>query len=169
MEAKDRPAPQLGVGALSEFDYASHRWDARIGIGVSPEDLLVPGFWAHHAMRLSPMDEIRAHAEDGSWVAYLLVLDCSRNWAKVKLLSAHQLTTADVSLTAASDAEVKAVIEAHEILHRGPRRWSVVRRSDRAVLHEDELQKEAALAWLNAYARAQIGAPKAAAVASLTG
>jgi hypothetical protein len=159
MAANEQQLIQLAPGALELFEQVSLRYDAEIAPGIPPEALLVPGFWAHHAVKLRPMHEIRARAADGTWVGYYLVLDCSRTWAKVQCLSMHRLTTGDVALTQASEAEVKAFIDQHKVTHRGPHKYSVVRKADNAVLTEGIQVKEDAIAWLERHARAQIGAP----------
>lgn len=158
----DKQLIQLPPNDLQPFEQVSLRYDAVIQQGVKPEDMLVPGFWAHHAVKLRPMNEIRARAEDGTWIANLLVLDCSRTWAKVQILSIHQLTTADVALTQSSEKDVQEFIATHAVTFRGTHKWSVVRKSDRAVLQEGIEQKDAATAWLEAHARAQVGSPAAA-------
>ena len=158
----EQPLIQLPPNDLMLFEEASSRWSAKIAQGVQPEALLVPSFWAHRATKLKPLDEIRAHAEDGTWVAYFIVLDCSRTWAKVKELSRHNLGTADVSLTQASEADVKAFIEQHNVVHRGPHKWSVVRKADKAVLQEGLALRGDAEAWLDQHARMQVGGSAAA-------
>lgn len=160
-ESQDKPLPQLAPGDFALFDHVSTRYDALIAQGVSPEQLVNPAFWAHHAVRLRPMDEIRARAADGTWMAQLVVLDCSRTWAKVKLLRMDHLTTADVALTEASIAERKAFIDGHDIVLRGQHKWCVVRRQDKVVVQEDLGTKDAAKAWLEALATNIGGAPAA--------
>lgn len=162
MTDTDKPLIQLSPTGLEVLEYASTRYDARISQGVTPADLLVPGFWAHHGIKLKPLDEIRAHTEDGTWIGYYLVLDCSRTWAKVHCLSSHKLTSGDVAMSQASEAEVKAFHELHTVVHRGPHKWSVVRKSDKAVLVEGIQTKDDAASWLDIHARAQVGAPAAA-------
>lgn len=164
MDKQNQQLIQLPPNDLWPFEHISTRHDAKIQQGVNPDALLVPGFWAHHAMKLKPFDEIRARAEDGTWMGNYLVLDCSRTWAKVKLLELYHLGTADVSLTQASEAEVKAYMDQHEVKHRGPRGWSVVRKADRLVLQEHMAQREEAEGWLTNHARAQVGAPSTARV-----
>jgi hypothetical protein len=158
MEKNQQQLIQLPTENLELFDQISPRWDAKIPQGVKPEALLVPSFWAHRAVKLKPCDEIRARAEDGTWVAYYIVTDSSRTWAKVHLLSFHLLTTADVSLTQASETEVKAFIDAHTITWRAQHKWSVVRKADKALVAEG-LGKDEAIAWLDKFAREQVGAP----------
>lgn len=158
-ENKDQQAVQLGPNDLQLFEYISTRYDAVIPQGVDPQQILRPEFWAHHAVKLRPMNEIRARSEDGTWLAVLVVLDCSRTWAKVHMLSLHRLTTSDVSLTQASQAEVDAKIDQHEIKFAQGRKWHVVRKGDRAVVQENIGEKEAAIAWLAKYARENAGVP----------
>lgn len=153
----EKPAPQLPPGHLQLFEQVSIRYDAVIAQGVKPDAMLEPGFWAHHAVKLRPMNEIRARAEDGTWIAYLVVLDCSRNWAKVQILHLHQLTSADVSLTQASEQEVRTFIEKHSVTWRAQHKFSIVRKADRAVIHEGIETKDGAQAWLEGHARAQVG------------
>src|SRR3954469_16667241 len=112
MEKANQQQIQLPPNELMLFETASTRHSAKIAQGVSPDELLKPAFWAHHALKLKPLDEIRAHAEDGTWLANYVVLDCSRTWAKVQLLSMHRLTTADQSQTQASNLEVQAFVDA---------------------------------------------------------
>ena len=162
-KSTDRQMIQLGPNDLFPFEYVSTRHDAKIAQGVKPEDLLVPGFWAHQATKLKPLDEIRAHAEDGTWIANYLVLDCSRTWAKVKQLSLHQLGTADVALTQASELDVKSFKDQHLVKHRGPHKWSVVRKADGAVLEQGMGLRDEAEAWLENHARQHVGAPPATA------
>lgn len=156
MEATKSPA-QLPPGNLERFEQMSTRWDVVVQNGVAPEALLDPAFWAHRAMKMKPFDEIRARAEDGTWLGLYVVLDSSRTWARVKCLDLHKLTTADVALTQASTDEVRRLVDAHKVLHRGPHKWSVVRIVDNAVLHQGEEQKDSAIAWLEAHARAAVG------------
>ncbi len=148
---------QLGPGSdnLGLLESVSLTYDAKVPIGVTPEDIMAPAFWAHHSVRLRPMDEIRARAEDGSWLCYLVVLDSSRTWTKVQQRQLLKLSTADVSQSQAVEESVKAFIEQHKVIHRGPRRWSVVREVDGAVVAEDKVTREEAEAWLTGHAKVQ--------------
>ena len=159
IQEKEKALPQLAPGDFALFEHVSTRYDALIPQGVTQEQLVNPAFWAHHAVKLRPMDEIRARAQDGSWMATLVVLDSSRTWAKVKLLSIDHLTTGDVALTEASIAERKAFIDGHDIVLRGQHKWCVIRKQDKVVVQEDLGTKAAATAWLEALATNIGGAP----------
>lgn len=165
----EKAKPQLAPNELFQFEHISTRYDVKIALGVSLQDLQDPAFWAHHAVRMRPCDEIRARAEDGSWVAYLLVLDASRTWARVKVLSEHKLGTADVALSQAvlEDQEKRvAEIKANfTITFRGPHRHSVIRKQDKTVMSEDHITKADAERWLDTHARDQASAPAVAAPA----
>ena len=158
-ETNERQLIQLAPNDLQLFEQVSVRYDAVIAQGVTPEDLLVPGFWAHHAVKLQPMSEIRARAADGTWLAYYVVVDCSRTWAKVRLLSMHQLSSSDVSLTQASADDIKAFVGAHSVVWRAQHKFSIVRNADKAVIMEGIQLKDEAIAWLQSHARAQVGGP----------
>lgn len=161
MDSKDAPTPQLTPGRenLAPLDYASTRYDARIPTGVSKDDVLRPEFWAHHAKDLRPFDEIRARAVDGSWVSYLMVLDCSRTWARVMQMNHYNLTSSDIAMTQSSEQEVAAMIAAHEVRYRGAAKFSVIRKSDEALIKDGIASKAEAQTWLENHARTMIGAP----------
>lgn len=164
MEAKqaDKPQVQLPPNALYPFEHVSTRHAAVVQQGVKPEDMLAPAFWAHQALKLRPYDEIRVHCEDGSWMANVVVLDCSRTWAKVIILNHYPLTTGDVSLTQASEQAVQEYIAGHTITFRGQHKWSIVRKSDKNVLFEGIEMKDEALKKLELHARSTLGVPAAA-------
>jgi hypothetical protein len=155
-EKKNEVIPQLAPMGLNGFDYVSTRFDALIPIGVTLEQILKPAFWAHHAVKLKPMDEIRARAEDGTWLAYLVVLDCSRTWAKVAHLAMHNLTTRDVSLTQASLQELADFIAGHKVVHRAAQVVGRAQGGQRGRLRGHE-QKDAAEKALEKHARESIG------------
>lgn len=155
---KQQQLIQLAPGGLQLLEHVSNRHDADIAQGVDPKELLKPEFWAHQAVRLRPMDEIRARATDGTWVGYYLVLDTSRTWARVHLLSFHRLTTGQVAETQASELEVKKFLGAHEVKYRGALKWSLIRKGDGGVLEENIAEKEVAITRLEQIARTHVGA-----------
>ena len=156
-QTNQRQEIQLAPGALQFFEQVSLRYDAEIPQAVTPQDLLNPAFWAHHAVRLRPMNEIRARAIDGTWIADLVVLDCSRTWARVHILAVHRLTTGQVAETQASEQDVKAYIEGHKVVYRGQHKWSITRNSDKAVIEEGIAEQDVAKARLEALARSHVG------------
>jgi hypothetical protein len=126
-------APQF-----KEAEYIRRVWCASPEKGVTVEDMLVPSFWAHVAKQLRPGDRIEAVGNDGSWFVELFVRSASGNDARVAVLRAVKL-----------DQEVPAVeSDDYEIKYRGNAKWSVVRKSDKAVLIDGQDTKEQAAEWL---------------------
>lgn len=158
----DRVVPQLAPGHMILAEQVRSEYVVTVGSGVLIEDLSVPSFWAHHASQLRPYDELVIHPEDGTWYAKYVVLDCSRTWAKVKQLSFVSLTTSDVSMSQAADAELKAAQAAYKVMLRGPHKWSVIRVSDGAVMQQDIQIKGDAEEWLAKHVRDETGIKVAA-------
>lgn len=129
-----------------KFGLAEHRRATYVAIvprGTTKETIEDPTFWAHVSAKIRPWSHIEVQAEDGTFYAELLVLACDRTWARVKLLCFHNLTSSDISQTQAAQ-----INKDYEIKHRGSKRWSVVRRSDNALLQEGLLSEEDASKWL---------------------
>lgn len=113
-----------------------------------PQDLLRQDYWAHVAQDLRPWARIEVRANDGTWLWEGVVLEAGRNWANVRELHLHQFTTKDMAQTnAAIQAEYAGM--PYEVRYRGEfELWSVVRKSDDAVMHEKEATKNGADTWL---------------------
>lgn len=142
-ETQKKPAQPLGPTGLEPAEYRRNQWIATAAKGVRAEDLLQPDYWAHVAAKLAPWNKIEVRAEDGLWYAEAIVLDCSRNWARIALLPGYPLflTSSDISQTQSAPA-------GYEVVHRGPKKWSVIRAKDHAVMHEGEQTKTGAADWL---------------------
>lgn len=146
-------APTLAPGRLSTAEHRRVTYAVDIPTGRSLEDLLRPGYWAHHAKQLRPWDKIEARCEDGTWYAEFIVLDASRTWARLALvLERRGLGTSDVSQTAASDAEVQALINAHEVKFVPVRKWHVIERASKKVLVEGLQLRDDAEIYLKQHA-----------------
>lgn len=159
---------QLAPGDLTLLEEVSLRYDAVIPANVKPETLLNPAFWAHHAVKLQPMNEIRARSIDGTWVGYYIVLDCSRTWAKVHPLSMHSLTSADVSRTQANEQDVRKFLDDHAVVYRNGKKWCVVRQTDKVAIAEDLGTKDAARDWLNNHCHEMVTTQAVTATATAT-
>jgi hypothetical protein len=140
----DKPVMTPARMRLAEYDRQD--WVANVEFGVDLEDILDPGYWAHMAAQLKPYDHIEARAEDGTWVADLVVLGADRTWAKVALKQKYNLSSKDVSQTQAHK---------HTVEWKGPQhRFAVVRSSDSAMLKSGLQTKEDAAEWLKGYEQA---------------
>lgn len=142
----DNKIENLNPAHLQPAEYKRNVWIATAAKGVKPEDMTDPSYWANVAAKLKPWDKIEVRAEDGTWYQEFIVLDASRVWARVRsLVGPVMLGTADISQTLANQVETQ-----FEVLHRGPRGWSVIRKADRAVMAENLSIKGDADKWLTA-------------------
>lgn len=113
-----------------------------------PGDLLRQDYWAHVAPQLQAWARIEVRANDRSWLWEGVVLDAGRNWAIVHQLSLTHFGGADIAKTNAAIAAEYAGLP-YEVQFRGEfELWSVIRKSDRAVMSEKLATKAAADKYL---------------------
>ncbi len=106
--------------------YLSNVWRVTTPDGVSEDDILRPEFWAHVAGKIRPCDEIIVVPDDQKFRLHLFVTDAGKQWVKVEKIGRIDFKTAD----AAPDAS-------HAVKWRGPvAKWSVIRKSDGAVIRD---------------------------------
>lgn len=142
--SEDRKVEQLNPTRMKEAEFERQTYFAKAHENTHPEDLLDRAYWAHVATRLKPWDKVEVVANDGTWWAEFLVLEAGRTWAKVEMLRHKSLTASDVSASQAT------AMTPYEVVHRGTdSKWSVIRKSDRAVMHEGEETQGGAIDWLN--------------------
>lgn len=144
--ARKPEPPILDASRLKNAEYERTILVAAPGVGHTMEHMLSPAYWAHVAPKLKPWDRIEVRAEDGTYYAELLVLACDRTWARMHVLRWDDLSTQDVSLTEAAAASTK-----FELAHSPNRRWHVIRKSDRQVMHENDQTRADAQLWLTEY------------------
>lgn len=145
-EAQAAPAKLVRAMEASRFrecDYERTVYVATAFEDTAVEDMLKPGYWVHVASKMKPWDRIEARANDGTWWAEFMVLEAGRAFARVVLMRQQNLTTTDVAQSQIS------VWKEYKVLHRGPHcKWSVIRVSDKQVLHEGEGLRDGAENWL---------------------
>jgi len=135
-----KQSPVLMPDRIGLADDKRHDWVVDLPMSVTLEQAMEPSYWAHVAAQMDPLDHIELRAEDGSWVAYLIVSFCERNYATVVL---------DRQIKLGDDREVPLSTIKHRVDWKGPQmRWCVVRVSDSALLHQGEREKGAAYQWL---------------------
>ena len=121
-------------------------WVANAPEGSTVEHIKQPEFWAYMAHLLHPFDQIEVRADDGSWMAELVVVNCDRTWAKVFVKHVYELTTTEEDFP----LSVK-----HKIVWRGPQhKFSVERISDQQRVKSGFSTKDEAGAWLREHERA---------------
>jgi hypothetical protein len=140
-EQKKR-APIITPQRMRLAEYQRQDWVANVEYGVTLEDIKDPGFWAHMAQHMKPYDHVEVRAEDGAWIAYLIVTGCDRTWARVVVDRVVNLTTKDVALSQHAAAK-------HEVAFKGPHhKYSVIRLSDRQMVRKGFDTEQEALAWM---------------------
>lgn len=144
-----KPSPQLNPASFISAEYECTTYVATVEQGTTLDMLLDPKFWSHVANKLRPYDEIKVRCDDGTFYGHLLVLACDRTWARVFKLTFESLTSSDISLTQA------AILEDYDVKFRGPRKWSVLRKSDNAVLAEGLHAEADARTWLTTHLQNQ--------------
>lgn len=134
------------------FHLAEHQRQDYVAIipqGIAPDDLSNPAFWASIANQCRPWGRIEARAEDGTWIAELVITEVGRQFVRVKLLQLYELTTAEVAQT---QAEIDS---GYRVIWRGQHhQWGVKRLSDSAVVRSGEPSKGQAETWLREHLKA---------------
>jgi len=153
MSEDKKRVPMITALRMRPAEYERNDWVANVEFGVNIEDLLVPGYWAHMANKLRPYDHIEARADDGTWIAHLLVTGCDRTWARVVVDRVIKLTTKEVSETQTP--------QQHKVEWKGPHnKFTVIRLADSEPIRTGFGTKEDASAWLREHERT-IGVPSA--------
>jgi hypothetical protein len=143
-EAK-RSTTALHPMRMRAAEYERTVYVADVSYGVSLDEVLKPSYWAHVATKLPPYTHIEARAEDGSWIAYLIVTGSDRTWARVAVDRVVNLTTKDVAETQATQ---------HEVKWKGPAlKYAVVRLHDDTVVLSGFRQREEAVRALQEHER----------------
>jgi len=133
----------LHPSRMGGSEYLRQDWVCTAEQGTQIEDLLDPAYWAHVSAQFKPYDHVEVRIDDGTWLVQLLVLEASRNWARVHLLQEHKLTTSDVSQT-------QATAPKHKVEWKGPHlKHCVIRIADSEVVKDGISDKRDAYLWMN--------------------
>lgn len=114
----------LGLAESKRHDYVADIPEAH-----TREDLLQPSYWAHVATLLAPFDRIECRSETGEWFSDLVVVSAGRNYAVMRELQ-------HVDFTDQPAAAPQAVESKHHIVWKGPKKFVVVRNSDKSIISE---------------------------------
>jgi len=137
-----RHIQELNPARMKECEFERTVYTCTTHEETQPEDLLNPSYWTHVAEKFKPFDKVEARGDRGEWYAEFIVLESSRRWTRMHMLSKHMLTTPDVSVT-------QAKLQEFSVEWKGPhRKFCVVRVSDQEMIHDSEATKEGAYAWL---------------------
>ena len=137
-----RHVQELNPARMKECEFERTVYTCTTHEETLPDDLLVPSYWTNVAEHFKPFDKVEVRADDGSWYAELLVLETSRRWTRMFMLSCHNLTTSDVSLT-------QAKLQEFVVEYKGPAKLHcIIRTADREIIHEGLRTKADAHEWL---------------------
>ena len=127
---------------LAEYD--RQEWIANAEVGHTIDDVLKPSYWAHMSSQMQPYDHIEVRAEDGSWIADLIVMEPGRNYAKVVLKFSYEIPNLDNI----SDSNE------HTVAWKGPqRKYTVIRLADQEYVRDGFKTREEAGSWLREHER----------------
>ena len=146
----DKREVVLNPSGLDLAEQKRHVWSVVSAFGTTKADIENPSYWAHVAGRLRPKARIEVHAEDDSFYAEYMVTSCDKTWAKLV-----NLIYIDLTKSVITDEQAQGINDAYEIIFRGPKKWSVVRKSDRSVLQEGLHSREDCSKWLAVYLNVQ--------------
>lgn len=124
---------------VKQADYNRTLWAVTPEAGTSLDEMLAPDYWAHVARQFKVGDRIEIVPDGGEWFAELFVRAVSANAATVFPLR-------HVVFAEAQDTQAQAG-GGVEIKYRGNAKWSLVRRSDKAVLFDGGATREEAEAY----------------------
>lgn len=141
---------QLDPSGLGQAEHIRTIWAATAAFGVTREQIENPAYWAHVATKLRPKAKIEITAEDDSFYAEYLVTSCDKTWAKVLCLKYIDLTTSTVT-----KEQVEGITDSYSVEFRGPKKWSVLRKSDRSVLQEGLHSRDDGNKWLSVHLNTQ--------------
>ena len=135
-----KQSPVLMPDRCKHAEFTNTRWTVNVESGRTPQDILAPSYWSHTAFQMQPFDEIQARAEDGKWVAYLVVRFCEKNFAIMHL---------DRLIEFKDNAEIPETSIRHKVEWKGPQhQYAVIRLSDSQMLHSKCKTREEAAEWL---------------------
>lgn len=130
---------------LVASEFARTTYTMELPKGHTLEDALKPEYWVHVAMQLKLGDHIEILAHDMSFYAEAIVIGLTSKAAKLHCYLQSDVTANTEDMVEDDDFDVK---------FRGRAKWSVVRKSDNAVIKEHLDSKEDAYRELSDHKKA---------------
>ena len=141
---------KLQPGRFNGLEFKCNRFQADIPVEHSIESLTDPAYWSMLWEKFSPFDEVRALAEDGSWIAYLIVREVGKNYVHMHVDRLIQMEQFDPNIM-----KGKGMSE-FDIIWRGLHsKWCVERKKDNQRIHEFANSQTEAANWLRDHVKAQ--------------
>ena len=140
-------AKNLLQGRIKLAEFVRNVHGATPEAGITLEDMQRPEYWAHVAKTLRAGDRIEVLPEDKSWFAELFVRSQNDNTVHVAVLK-HVV----FDKPAAKSVGKPDNAEPYKVEHKGSMGWSVIRKSDKAVVFQGGQSRKDAEAWVEAEA-----------------
>ena len=142
---------KLNPSGATPADGIRNIWAVTSEYGVTKADIENPAYWAHVAAKFRPRDKIEIMAADGSFYAEYFVTSCDKTWAKIA-----EFKYLDLTKTSVVTGEQAEIINAgYDVTWGGPKKWRVIRKSDRATLVEGLHSKDDGHKWLTVHLSSQ--------------
>jgi hypothetical protein len=145
-EPNAKPNRKLLTNQCVLAEYQRTDWVTKPEQGTSIEEMKNPEYWANVARDLKVLDRIEVRPADATWWAELLVRAVGPFTTKV-----HVLRVVVFDQTKGESAAAPTVPAGYAITHRGKNGWTVIRKSDNAILKEGIDTQPAAHSWLDAH------------------
>ena len=133
----------------ADFGLAAHRvqhFDAMVSNKLTKTDLEAPSLWELVAGQIKAGAEIRAVADDYSFVARLFVTFAQGSSVRAKVIDFVKMETVDHG--------INDTLDGYDIKMRGPKKWCVVKTDTGEVVREMIPTQELALKELAEHRRA---------------
>ena len=125
--------------------HAYRMFNVSVPVKIEKETLTNSVLWEHIARDISLFSELRVVAEDGSFMARLLVVHVLGTDVRTRVLEYHEFEDIDYSTENVGEYFTQL---------RGPKRWCIVKRSDGTIVMEGIQNKATAERELGEYLKA---------------
>lgn len=146
--AKKKSSPTLMPDRIGHAEDKRHDWVVDVPVGVTIDEIQEPSYWALVVSEkgMEPLDHIEARWDDGTKIAYLIVRQCERSYAKVYL-------DRTIEFKENAEADLPRSLK-HKVEFKGGHfKWSVIRLSDSSVLQSGFKSRDEADAWMRNHER----------------
>lgn len=125
---------RLRMGRVKASTHARRHLFADITAGTEPATLLDPGYWAHYAREMRPLDLIECLCEDGSWEGLF----------RVMFVSTAEVRLSPIYIARHTDGAGRVESDIWEVVWVSPSVKYAVRRKDTGTTIKDHLFPESA-------------------------
>ena len=141
-ESATKQAVILSPGRVKEQEFEVLRYEVVVPDGVTVDDLKNPLFWSTHAERFRQHTELRITPDNGTWMARAIVLQATRNWAKIFIESFHDL----------DKPEDIGDSDTFEVVWKGRHlKWCVIHKANQNIIKQELASRAEATNYMRDY------------------